>query len=138
MSAENVHVLIKKTAPQMWKRMIISTSMITMTCVLAVWMTTACRTVSRHSATEIEIDENKDVRIEETPVTAVRKTYFFKRDPRKKLEQLVVDGKLVIRESDYNSDGRVDAIRVRISDGRYIICEDTDGNGDFDALRKGP
>jgi hypothetical protein len=93
-----------------------------------------------HSPQEVKpsIDENADVRIEETPATAIWKNYVFKQRGGKRLKHLVVDGKLVVRESDHNSDGQVDAVRIRVSDGRFVIVEDTNYDGEFDRVSRGP
>jgi hypothetical protein len=95
-----------------------------------------CQTKPR--ASEPTVEENEDVRIEEKRASAIWKKYLFKQPRDKTLTQLLVDGKITLRESDHNSDGVTDAVRVRLSDGRFVIIEDTDHDGEFDRVRKGP
>ena len=90
----------------------------------------------------LRVDERNDdgttneleLRIDEQPATALWKVYNFYGSSGKPMKQLVVDGNITLRESDSNRDGEVDKVRIRLSDGSYIVIADTNFDGHFDSI----
>jgi len=49
--------------------------------------------------------------------------------------QLVLDGKVVLRES-AAEDGRIHKVRIRLSTGEYIEVSDTNHDGDLNHVKR--
>lgn len=51
-----------------------------------------------------------------------------------KIRQLIFDGRIVLRESDWDKDGRIDHVRIRLSNGHYWMIIDSNGDDQFDKV----
>jgi hypothetical protein len=79
-----------------------------------------------------------NVKIRTSPVSAECQVIDVGRKAGKLMQQLVVDDKITLRESDVDRDGKIDHVRVRLSTGEYYILADSDSDGRLDSVKSGP